>query len=260
MPLPQNILKLASRFAKSKTEGALQVYARLADKLSAGMAGKPQDVEYFTAEFPSGISRKLGILKGNAQGVNTGKSKVWRETTSPDIWSKDTLPDESMPAKPSDWDDWGTVHNHPDKSSWLASPPSGRDWRHTVVPPQNSKNLVIHTPSGILEAYEINDLDALRKFDKTGRGVPYNAFNPSDWLDQTDGLAIPKEFESIPTAIMRAYPEALKSKGIVDTANTGTDAENALIQQWAEDWARHVKFAEGGAVVGALNKLRPRTC
>lgn len=259
MPLPPNILKLASRFAKPKTEGALQVYSRLVDKLSTGMAGKPQDVEYFTAEFPSSIPRRLGILKGDVRGVNTHKSKIWRETTSPDIWGKDTSPEEGTLAKPLAWDDWGTVHNHPDTSSWLATPPSGKDWRHTVVPPQNSKNLVVHTPSGVLEAYEIYDLEALRKFDKTGRGVPYNAFEPTDWLRKTEGLTIPKEFESVPSAIMRAYPEALKSRGIVDTANTGTDAENALIQEWAEDWAKRVKFAKGG-VVGALNKLRPKVC
>ena len=255
MPSSKDILMLASRFAKPKAEGALLVYSKLLNKLSKGISGKPQDIEYFTAEFPDSVPAKLGILKGTAHGVNPDKSRVWRETTAPHIWSTETLRSGSMPAEPVGWDHWGTVHNHPDTQSWLASPPSGRDWRYATTSPQNSKNLVVHTPSGVLEAYEINDPDALRKFDKTGRGVPYNAFEPSDWLDKTEGLVIPEELGSTSAAVMRAYPEALKSRGIVDTSNTGTDAENALIQQWAADWARHVKFAKGG-IVGALGKWR----
>lgn len=240
----------------TKLKGPLaSIYERLYSKIVKGTEGKPKDIEYGAAIFPT---KETGIIKGKRDELDFARSSIFRDMVNgPTPYDKK-------------WPEYGTVHTHPTDfqgQSWMALPPSHTDWASAGAMPQGGKHLVWHPEQDMQDMYAITDRDALADFagslltmpaeravgmnPKRPFRTPSRVFDPTRWEGHTAEMTIPESFKSDETvrgAIMRALPLRLRDRGMVSVGNTGTPEENALLEQWAEDWGKRTGMARGGLV------------
>lgn len=209
------------------TRPAKELMSKFTEKLRSA---KRPDFEHGMIMLPDG--RTTGLIQGTADSVNFERSPIWRDAT----WYKG----------PQSWPQWASVHSHPHVGgeTWINTPPSHHDWIWASGGvPKGGEHVVYHPANGVEDRFAVADEKELQRLG------PRKLFDPESWGKAMEGMTLPAEFnDDGVAAILRALPLRLKSYGIVDVGNTGSPAENALLDQFAEDWGRKVGFAEGGSV------------
>lgn len=229
---------LMKRFKHPISQASRDTYTQLAQRL----AEAPVDgMEYGILKTPT---QESPLIRGSKYDVPFGKDPLFKEALNEELVLRGD--------NPSQWPTWGTGHTHPREGQerWQDLPISSADQTLFTRLPKGGRHLILHPEDQILEASHITDMGALQQLARSRGKTPASMFNQDYYRLSTSKMKRPDELRDVNAAIMRSLPLTLQKKDIMDVSNSGDEVSNAIFQQFAEDWAKKHKFAQGGKVHG----------
>lgn len=210
------------------------------DLLLSKIMGRSPHTEHAVAILPSGLM--VGPKSGSGTAVNLAADPRWAEF----VKGSSSEPLGS----------WGTAHSHPGYNpqgglplKWVSNGPSSGDYHLISQLPGNADHQVWHPRTGVQEFYSAPDLTGLLDFAKSTTGSDRTAvldlMNPRRYLSNIEGLTLPDSFDRTGAAA-RGIEAALRRRGLLDLSNTGSSADNTLIDEVAESVGKRLPFCNGG--------------